>query len=93
MLTNSIQALREERAKFVRGVEYIKETAIDDMIDERIERAESEYVRESVDELEEAADMVKRLSPEEDLVAEAAELDRILTAEDNITFNEMIGIE
>lgn len=93
MLTNTIEAIRTERAKFIRDVEYIKETAKDDVLDNRMEVAESLYVRESVEELEEAADMVKKLSSEEDVVAESAEVETILNAEENITFNEMIGIE
>lgn len=93
MLTNTIEAIRTERAKFIRDVEYIKETAKDDVLDNRMEVAESLYVRESVEELEEAADMVKKLSSEEDVVAESTEVETILNAEENITFNEMIGIE
>ena len=93
MLTSSLDTIREERAKFAHKVEYLKETALDDILDQRIEVAESQYVRESIEELEEAVGMVDKLPGEDDVVAESAEIDRILNAETDITFNEVIGIE
>lgn len=93
MLTNSIDAIREEKARFARDVEYIKETYLDDVLDQRVEVAESLYVRETMDELEEAADMISKLSSEDDIVAESVEVNRILNADGDISFNEMVGIE
>ena len=93
MLTNPIERIRIENAKFARNIEYIKETALDDQIDERVEAAESEYYPESIEEMEEAAAMVNRLPEDEDPVEESAEIDRILNAAENITFEEMIGLE
>lgn len=93
MLKNSIDAIREERARFARDVEYLKETAIDDEIDERLEISESNYTMESAEELEEAMEMVNRLPGEEDLLAESAEVEAILDATENLTFNEMVGID
>ena len=93
MLTNSIDSIREEKARFARDVEYIKETFLDDILDQRVEVAESLYVRETMDELEEAADMITKLSSEDDIIAESAEVNRILNADGDISFNEMVGIE
>lgn len=93
MLINTFDYIRAQKAKFVRDVEYLKETAIDDVIDERVEKAESQYVRESIEELEEAVDMVNRLEIDDEIATESVEVKRILDAEDNITFNEMVGIE
>ena len=93
MLTNTIDSIREEKAKFARDIEYLKETAMDDIIDSRVEAAESQYVRETIEELEEAVSMVDRLPADDDMVAESAEVNRILNAETDLTFNEMIGIE
>ena len=93
MLTNTIDSIREEKAKFARDIEYLKETAMDDIIDSRVEAAESQYVRETIEELEEAVSMVDRLPADTDMVAESAEVNRILNAETDLTFNEMIGIE
>lgn len=92
MLTNPIESIRIENARFARNIEYIKETALDDQIDERVEAAESEYYPESIEEMEEAAAMVNRLPEDEDPVEESAEIDRILNATENITFEEMANI-
>ena len=92
MLTNPIESIRIENAKFARNIEYIKETALDDQIDERVEAAESEYYPESIEEMEEAAAMVNRLPEDDDPVEESAEIDRILNATENITFEEMANI-
>ena len=93
MLTNPIESIKLENAKFARDVEYIKETALDDEIDERIEVAESQYAGESYEELEEAVAMVNKMPAEEDLVQEAAEINRILNADENLTFEEMADLE
>ena len=92
MLTNPIDSIRIKNAEFARDVEYIKETALDDEIDERVEAAESEYTPESIEELEEAAAMVNKLPSDVDPIEESAEIDRILNAEENITFEEMVNI-
>lgn len=93
MLTQPIDEMRKNTAKFLRDVEYIKETALDDMLDERMEVTESIFESEKMEELIEAAEMVKKLSGEEDIVEESAEVERILNAEEDMTFEEMIGIE
>ena len=93
MLTNTIDSIREEKAKFAREIEYLKETAMDYIIDSRVEAAESQYVRETIEELEEAVSMVDRLPADTDMVAESAEVNRILNAETDLTFNEMVGSE
>lgn len=92
MVSNIIDSIRSERAKFARDVEYVKESVIEDTIDERLEVAESLFVRESEEELQEAAELVKSISSDVDTVQESAEIDRILNAESNITFDEMLGI-
>ena len=92
MFNNVIDSIRMERAKFARETEYIKETAADDIIDDRVEVAEQQYTRETMSELTEAADMLKNMPAEEDPVTEATELDCILNADNNITFDEMIGL-
>ena len=93
MLTSSLDTIREEKAKFARNVEYLRETALDDVIDNRVELAESRYVRETIEELEEAVSMVDRLPSEEDVMEESVEVERILNADNDLTFNELIGIE
>lgn len=93
MITKTFDDIRKERAKFARNVEYIRETANDDVIDERVEKAHSQYVRETIQELEEAAGMVNRLETDDEAMVESVEIQRLLDAEENISFNEMVGIE
>lgn len=93
MLTNPIESIKLENAKFARDVEYIKETSLDDEIDDRIEVAESQYVGETIEEMEEAAAMVNKMPATESLVEESAEIDRIMNATENLTFEEMVGLE
>ena len=93
MLTNPVDSIREKNAKFLRDVEYIKETAFDDMIDERLEVAESMYEGETFDEIKEAMDLASKISGEDDVEESAKEIQRILDADEDITFNEMVGIE
>ena len=92
MLTNPIDAMRYENAKFAREVEYLKEIALDDEIGDRVEVAESQYTGESVEELEEALTMVNRMPSDVDMIEEAAEINRILKADENLTFEEMARI-
>lgn len=92
MLNNALENIRMEKAIFARDVEYVKEIALDDIIDTCTESAESMFERETMDELVEAAAMVDRLPSEEDITEEAVEISRILDAEDDISFEEMIGI-
>ena len=68
MLRSSLVALQESRAKFARDVEYLRETALDDAIDERTDAAESTVVAESVDELTEALEMVDSMPVDMDYI-------------------------
>ena len=92
MLVSPIEDIRRANAEFARDVEYLKETALDDQLDDRIAIAESQFEAETIEELEEALELVKRLPDEEDVVEEKAEVDRILSADKNLTFDEMVGI-
>lgn len=92
MLANTMDEIKRKRATFARDVEYLKEISNDDAIDYRVEAAESLFVGESIEELEEAADMVRQLDINSEVVAESTEIEKIMNAEDDITFEEMIGI-
>lgn len=93
MLNNTIEEIRREKAEFARDREYLKETALDDEVDARMERVESMYVGETMEELEEAAEIIKKLPAEEDVMEERAEIEKILNSDENLTFEEMAGIE
>lgn len=95
MILNSMQNTQKERAKFAREIDYLRETALDDMIDERMEVLESSMSNLSLDseeELKEAAEYVDRLEIDDEVAIEEAEVNRILNATDNLTFMEMVGV-
>lgn len=94
MLSNTIDDIKRENAEFLRDVEYVKETALDDELDARMDVAERAFNNtETYDELSEAADAIDNLSDYIDPAVEEAEIDRILNCNDEITFEEMAGIE
>ena len=92
MLTSTINELAYDRAKRAREIEYIKEINKDDRIDDRVLAAESTLIKESADELMEAKELLDKIS-DDDTAMESAEINRILSAEDAITFDEMADIE
>lgn len=91
MLNTTVNAIIEDRARFARELEYLKEMAKDDLIDECIEMAENNFVKESVEELVDAGKAVEMMSSE-DSVAEEREIKNILESKDDITFDEMIDL-
>lgn len=92
MITNTIDSLTRARAERAREIEYLREIAKDDVIDNRLNIAESMYVRETTEDYLEAAELVDSIS-EDDSGLRDVELNRILNAKGDITFNEMAGIE
>ena len=86
-------SIRRDNAIFARDLEYVKESISEDMIDDRLEVAENKFMGyESSDEIQEALNMVNKLSDEENVIEESAEIERILSSNEDITFDEMIGI-
>ena len=92
MLTGILESVKRDRAKSARNIEYLREMAREDVVDDRTEVAESQYVKETIEDYNEAAEMIDQLSSD-DSKEEAAEIQRIMEATDDITFDEMIGIE
>ena len=92
MLTGILELVKRDRAKSARNIEYLREMAREDVVDDRTEVAESQYVKETIEDYNEAAEMIDQLSSD-DSKEEAAEIQRIMEATDDITFDEMIGIE
>ena len=92
MLTGILDSVKRDRARFARNIEYLREMAREDVVDDRTEVAESQYVKETIEDYNEAAEMIDQLSSD-DSKEEAAEIQRIMEATDDITFDEMIGIE
>lgn len=92
MLTGILESVKRDRAKSARNIEYLREMAREDVVDDRTEVAESQYVKETIEDYNEAAEIIDQLSSD-DSKEEAAEIQRIMEATDDITFDEMIGIE
>lgn len=92
MLVGAMDSIRRDRAKFARDVEYVKETAKDDLVDHRLEVAESQYFSETVEELEEAANWADRISIEDEAAISEKEITRIMEATEDLTFDEMAGL-
>lgn len=92
MLTGILESVKRDRAKSARNIEYLREMAREDVVDDRTEVAESQYVKETIEDYNEAAEMIDQLSSD-DSKEEAAEIQRIMEATDDITFDEMIGIK
>ena len=91
MLKGIIDNVRRERAMFVRDVAYLKEMAEDDIISDRIEKAEGLFIKETAEDIKEAVDLVNYM-PDEFEAEENAEIEKILNSEENMTFDQMIGI-
>ena len=90
MLDNAINSIRKERAALAREIEYMRESMEDDKLDEIMESVEGS---DSKAELIEAAAYVNSVDvTEEETAIESVEIDRILNADHDISFDEMIGL-
>ena len=90
MLDNAINSIRKERAALAREIEYMRESMEDDKLDEIMESVEGS---DSKAELIEAAAYANSVDvTEEETAIESVEIDRILNADHDISFDEMIGL-
>ena len=90
MLTKLSDSIKRKNAEFIRDVEYIKETAYEDMLDERMESFMEDVSELSMGEIRNDLDSLNELTdePEQD----EAEVQRIMTADRDLSFNDMIGV-
>ena len=93
MLTVALDNIRRERAIRARELEYIKEMAFDEEVDELTQEAESMFIHEPISEYVEIRDYVDSKITPNDSVAEEAELTRILEATEDLDFDDMIGLD
>lgn len=91
MLVSPLDNIKRERAIIAREIEYLKESVLDDEMDERLTAAEELYVRESVEDYEEAKAELNLIGESEE-VSKNKEVDRIMNADHDLSFEEMIGI-
>ena len=92
MLTGALDAMRRERAKYARDVEYIRTMMFEDALDDREE--EIDLAISGPDDPDEIVSAVKTVEqiPEEDDFSDD-EVDRILASKHDLSFDEMIGCD
>ncbi len=94
MLNSILDNIKLERAKFARDVEYLTEMSIEDEVDDILEAAEEEVLGtlETSDMLLEAAAELDKIS-DEDTEFSNGEIQRIMEATEDMTFDEMIDLD
>lgn len=90
MLTGTLNKIREEKASRLRDVEYIREMAQEDAIDDRLFDLDLKMVNESGNIYAESAETVEQIPTDDSFRTE--EINRILNADHNLSFDEMLGI-
>ena len=90
MLTGTLNKIRKEKAARIRDVEYIREMAQDDAIDDRLFDIELRTLKETGNIYAESAETIKQIPTDESFRDE--EINRILNADHNLSFDEMLGI-
>lgn len=93
MLMPVLKSISEERANIARDIEYMREMSNDAYMSNRILEVEAALkpMMESVEE-EEAAEIMNNLVCESDETKDE-EIKRILESKEDLTFDQMIGIE
>ena len=90
MLTGTLNKIREEKASRIRDVEYIREMAAEDAVDDRLFDIEMKTIKESGNIYAESAETVEQIPTDDSFSQE--EVNRILDADHNLSFDEMLGI-
>ncbi len=90
MIENAVDKIRRKRATFLHEVAFVREMANEDIIADRVDKAESQYIKESLSDLMEAKDIINQM-PSDDS-DDQREINMLLEATEDISFDEMIGI-
>ena len=89
MLTGVLNKMREERAKFARDVEELRQMYMEDSIDDREAEIDITYgAADDPDELRDAADVLDRIPEDDDFTDK--EINRILNSDQDLSFDELI---
>lgn len=92
MLDMSINSFREEKAKFIRDIEYLREMSDDDFTDSTMNYLESIYGEsDSYEDYKELSDMMESIEIDEN--DEKNEIQKILESTDDISFDDMLGVD
>ena len=87
-------SLKKRRAMYAHTMAYLHESTIEDSIDDCTEKVERKYMRESneLEAFQEAAQMLEEM-PEAFEHEDAAEINRMMEATEDLSFDKMIGIK
>lgn len=89
MLTGVLNKMREERAKFARDVEELRQMYMEDAIDDRDAEIDIAYgAADDPDELRDAADVLDRIPEDDDFTDK--EINTILNSNCDLSFDELI---
>lgn len=89
MLTGALNKMREERAKFARDVEELRQMYMEDAIDDREHEMDITFgTTDDPDELRAAADVLDKI-PEDDNFTDK-EINTILNSDHDLSFDELI---
>lgn len=90
MIENAVDKIRRKRATFLHEVAFVREMANEDIIADRVDKAESQYIKESLSDLMEAKDIINQMPSDDN--DDQREINMLLEATEDISFDEMIGI-
>lgn len=90
MLNGISDSIKRKNAEFIRDVEYIKEMAYEDALDDRLNCCTDDTPNLSMSSISNDVRFIDNLeeTPEES----EAEVQRIMNSDRNLTFNDMIGL-
>lgn len=90
MLNGISDSIKRKNAEFIRDVEYIKEMAYEDALDDRLNCCTDDTPNLSMSSISNDVRFIDNLeeTPEES----EAEVQRIMNTDRNLTFNDMIGL-
>ena len=90
MLNGISDSIKRKNAEFIRDVEYIKEMAYEDALDDRLNCCTDDTPNLSMSSISNDVKFIDNLeeTPEES----EAEVQRIINTDRNLTFNDMIGL-
>ena len=90
MLSGISDSIKRKNAEFIRDVEYIKEMAYEDALDDRLNCCTDDTPNLFMSSI---SDDVKFIDGLEETPEESeAEVQRIMNTDRNLTFNDMIGL-
>lgn len=89
MLTGALNKMREERARFARDIEELRQMYMEDAIDDRETEIDLTYgAADDPDELRAAADVLDKIPEDDDFTDK--EINTILNSDHDLSFDELV---